>query len=41
MLEEWQEATKALIEEEQRETIVYPGGALPKDHTFGPKARPL
>ena len=36
--EEWQEATKAAIEEEQRETIVYPGKVLYlKDHTFRAK----
>ena len=36
--EEWQDATKALIEEEQRESIVYPGKVLfLKDHTFRAK----
>jgi translation initiation factor 5B len=36
--EEWQEATKALIEEEQRESMVYPGKVLfLKDHTFRAK----
>jgi translation initiation factor 5B len=36
--EEWQDASKALIEEEQRESIVYPGKVLfLKDHTFRAK----
>jgi translation initiation factor 5B len=36
--EEWQEATKAAIEDEQRESLVYPGRVLYlKDHTFRAK----
>ena len=36
--EEWQEATKAAIEEEQREAVVYPGKVrYLKDHTFRAK----
>ena len=36
--EAWQEATKAAIEEEQRESLVYPGRVLYlKDHTFRAK----
>jgi translation initiation factor 5B len=36
--EEWQEKTKEAIEEEQRETLVYPGRVLYlKDHTFRAK----
>lgn len=36
--EEWQEKTKQAIEEEQRETLVYPGRVLYlKDHTFRAK----
>lgn len=36
--EEWQEATQQAIEEEQRETLVYPGRVLfLKDHTFRAK----
>ncbi len=36
--EAWQEATKEAIEEEQRETLVYPGRVLYlKDHTFRAK----